>query len=128
MSSAGALGLMQVMPATAKKVAEKAHIDYTHQKQLFSAAKNIEIGSAFLNNLASIYNNHPILMAAAYNAGPKQVKNWLNNHKAAEIDIWIETLPWRETRNYLKNVMAFYAVYQYRMQKEPDLSPFFASF
>lgn len=55
-------------------------------------------------------------MMAAYNAGPKQVRRWAQNSGAAEIDIWIETLPWQETRDYLKNVISFYAVYQYRMQ------------
>lgn len=63
-------------------------------------------------------------MAAAYNAGPKQVVYWLKNHPPKEIDVWIETLPWQETRNYLKNVMAFYVVYQYRLNQKPNLARF----
>ncbi len=63
-------------------------------------------------------------MAAAYNAGPSRVNYWLRNHPPKQIDIWIETLPWHETRNYLKNVIAFYAVYQYRMKERPDLRAF----
>ena len=67
-------------------------------------------------------------MVAAYNAGPRQVVRWLDSIPKKHIDIWIETLPWQETRNYLKNVIAFYAVYQYRLQEKPDLSAFMQPF
>lgn len=127
-SSAGANGLMQLMPATARLVAHRARIPYTDQKQLFSSQTNIHIGTAYLEQLAQQFRHHPILMAAAYNAGPKQVNYWLKNHDPKEMDIWIETLPWRETRNYLKNIFAFYAVYQYRMQTKPDLTAFMQPF
>lgn len=127
-SSAGAHGLMQVMPATAKMVAKQESIPYSDKNQLFSASKNITIGAAYLQQLAKRFNNHPVLMAAAYNAGPKQAFNWMKNNPSTQIDIWIETLPWHETRNYLKNVIAFYAVYQYRLHKKPDLSEFIKPF
>lgn len=123
-SSAGAMGLMQVMPRTAKMVAQRNKIAYQDQKQLFVSQKNLMIGIGYLQHLAKQFNNHPALMAAAYNAGPHQVNFWLRNHRPKAIDIWIETLPWHETRNYLKNVIAFFAVYQYRMQQKPDLQPF----
>ncbi|ASQ46481.1 transglycosylase SLT domain-containing protein [Legionella clemsonensis] len=122
-SPAGARGLMQLMPATASAVAKREKIPYVDKEQLFSSQKNINIGVAYLKQLAARYN-HPVLMAAAYNAGPRQVNYWLKNHPPKQIDIWIETLPWRETRNYLKNVIAFYAVYQYRMQAKSDLGKF----
>jgi len=127
-SSAGAHGLMQVMPATAKVISTREKIAYGNKNQLFSSQKNINIGVAYLKELAQRFHQHPLLMVAAYNAGPKQVSFWMQNHPPKEIDIWIETLPWRETRNYLKNVIAFYAVYQYRMQGKPDLTPFMESF
>lgn len=123
-SAAGANGLMQIMPATARIVAKRAHIDYTNKEQLFSPQKNIHIGTAYLQQLANQYHQHPLLMMAAYNAGPRQVNYWLKNHEPKEIDIWIETLPWRETRNYLKNIIAFYAVYQYRMHERLSLDAF----
>ncbi|STX28663.1 soluble lytic murein transglycosylase [Legionella beliardensis] len=123
-SSAGARGLMQVMPTTASVVAKQARIDYKDKAQLFTGQKNINIGVAYLKHLAKRFNDHPVLIAAAYNAGPRQVNYWLKNHPSNEMDIWIETLPWRETRNYLKNIIAFYAVYQYRMQRKPDISNF----
>ncbi|MGQ3889366.1 transglycosylase SLT domain-containing protein [Legionella sp. CNM-1927-20] len=123
-SQAGARGLMQVMPTTASSVAKQARIDYKDKTQLFSWEKNLNIGVAYLKHLSKRFNDHPALIAAAYNAGPRQVNYWLKNHPANDMDIWIETLPWRETRNYLKNVIAFYAVYQYRMQQKPNIGKF----
>lgn len=127
-SSAGAHGLMQLMPATAKSISKDKKIAYSNKKQLFSTNKNITIGTAYLQQLHRRFKNHPILVVAAYNAGPRQVVYWLKNHSPEEIDIWVETLPWKETRNYLKNVIAFYAVYQYRLQEKPDLTPFMKHF
>lgn len=123
-SAAGARGLMQIMPYTAKVVSKADKIPYDNQNQLFLSQKNINIGVAYLKQLAKRFSNHPILIAAAYNAGPKQVVYWLKTHPPKEIDIWIETLPWQETRNYLKNIMAFYVVYQYRLGQKPDLGNF----
>ncbi|MDP1604813.1 MAG: transglycosylase SLT domain-containing protein [Legionella sp.] len=120
-SPAGARGLMQVMPATASVVAKQEKISYSNKDQLFSSQKNIVLGVAYLKHLARHFIQHPVLMAAAYNAGPRQVNYWLKNHPPKEMDIWIETLPWHETRNYLKNVISFYVVYQYRMQNKSDL-------
>ena len=127
-SSAGANGLMQVMPLTAKIVAKRAHIPYNNPKELFVSDKNIHIGVAYLQQLAHQFRSHPVLVVAAYNAGPRQVNLWLKNHPPKEIDIWIETLPWQETRNYLKNVIAFYAVYQYRLGEKPNLDAFMQPF
>lgn len=123
-STAGARGLMQVMPRTASVVSKASHINYTNQNQLFISQKNINIGIAYLQQLAKRFSNHPILIAAAYNAGPRQVVYWLKNHPPKEVDLWIETLPWQETRNYLKNVMAFAIVYQYRLNQKPNLNNF----
>lgn len=121
-SSAGARGLMQVMPRTASVVSRAGKIPYNNKNQLFLSQKNINIGIAYLKQLGKRFSNHPVLIAAAYNAGPRQVVYWLKNQPSKEIDLWIETLPWLETRNYLKNVMAFYVVYQYRLNQKPDMS------
>ncbi|MBA2650156.1 MAG: transglycosylase SLT domain-containing protein [Legionella sp.] len=123
-STVGARGLMQVMPRTAAVVSKTSKIPYTNPNQLFLPQKNINIGTAYLQQLAKQFKNHPVLMAAAYNAGPRQVVYWLKNHPPKEIDIWIETLPWQETRNYLKNVLAFYVVYQFRLHQKPDIKNF----
>jgi len=128
MSPVGARGLMQVMPATAIQVTKSQKIAYSDKDQLFSSQKNINIGVAYLKYLAKHFREHPLLMAAAYNAGPRQVNYWLKNHPPKQIDIWIETLPWHETRNYLKNVISFYIVYQYRMNTKQDLNAFMKPF
>lgn len=120
-STVGAYGLMQIMPSTASMTAKIAKIIYHHKNELFNSQKNINIGIAYLNYLSKRFAQHPVLMAAAYNAGPTQVNYWLKNHPPKEMDIWIETLPWHETRNYLKNVVAYYAVYQFRMHKQLNL-------
>lgn len=123
-SSVGAKGLMQLMPRTASVVSKMSKIPYNDHNQLFLSQKNINIGIAYLQQLTKRFSNHPVLVAAAYNAGPSQVVYWLRNHPPKEIDLWIETLPWQETRNYLKNVMAFAIVYQYRLNQKPNLTPF----
>lgn len=120
-SSAGALGLMQVIPSTARKVARQHRIRLRNMKQMYQPPKNIEIGTAYLHNLSKRFDGHPVLMAAAYNAGPKQVNYWLRKFPKNETDIWVETLPWHETRNYLKNIISFYAVYQHRLNKNISL-------
>lgn len=117
-SNAGALGLMQMMPATAKLMSKIYKIHFKDKKELFQQDKNITLGSAYLADLAKKFNNHPILMAAAYNAGPGKVKHWLHEFEGDDIDRFIEIIPWQETRNYLKNVLAYYVVYQYRLQKK----------
>ena len=111
---------MQVMPNTATQVARRAHIPLSDAKQLFTPDKNVQVGTAYLAQLAQRFRNHPILMAAAYNAGPQQVQRWLSQG-LGPVDIWVETIPWLETRNYLKNVIAFYAIYEHRMHaKAPE--------
>lgn len=127
-SQAGACGLMQILPRTAKSIAKYIKMSYSNDKELFSSTTNIHLGVAYLNMLGRQFQSHPVLMAAAYNAGPKQVQHWLKNHPPKDIDIWIETLPWQETRNYLKNVISFYAVYQYRMHQTPNPDVFLQPF
>ncbi len=123
-SPAGAHGLMQLMPATAKQVARREHITYKDHQALFSSDTNINLGVAYLNHLATRFDRNPLLMVAAYNAGPHQVNRWIKMHPIEDIDLWIDTLPWAETRNYLKAVIAFYAVYQHRLQQTPNLTAF----
>lgn len=123
-SPVGAHGLMQIMPKTAKMVARKHKIPYRSPTELFQPRKNIKLGVAYLTQLSKRFNGHPALMAAAYNAGPHSVVRWMRNKPAKDVDIWIETIPFHETRNYLKNVMAFYAVYLHRLNKPAKLQYF----
>ncbi len=114
-SHAGALGLMQVIPSTARRMSKQYKVPLKNMKHMYQPKTNLRIGTAYLKHLKKQFNGHPILMAAAYNAGPTQVRRWLRDHDIEEADRWIETLPWHETRNYLKNVMAFLTIYHTRL-------------
>lgn len=123
-SSAGARGLMQLMPNTAKLVAKKTKTTYKNALELNTPYKNIHLGTAYLKQLSNMFNDNLILIIAAYNAGPRQVTSWIKNNPKQDMDIWIETIPWAETRNYVKNVISFYAVYQYRLYNKYTLAEF----
>ena len=114
-SSVGARGLLQLRPSTAKIIARKIGVSYKTQ-DLYHADKNIALGSVYLKQLLEDFEGNRILATAAYNAGPHRVKKWLTRQgKALPHDIWIETLPFYETRSYVQNVLAFSVIYGYRL-------------
>lgn len=110
-SSAGALGLMQLMPGTAQQVAKKHQVSLKNMNVLFEPGTNITLGSRYLRMMLNTYENHPILATAAYNAGPGRIKKWLPSYDMAA-DSWIETIPFKETREYVKNVMTYTVIYK----------------
>lgn len=113
-SPVGAMGLMQLMPMTAKSTAKKAGLNFKPQ-DLTSADKNLVLGSHYLDELLSRFNGNRILAAAAYNAGPSRVKQWLNDEtNRVNADVWIETIPYKETRQYVQNVLTYALIYAYR--------------
>ena len=113
-SPAGAKGLMQLMPGTAKETAKKvSSISYTSTSQLSDPMTNIELGTYFLNNVYQQNAKNRILASAAYNAGPSRVKRWLNNSDGKlDAVAFIESIPFTETRNYVKNVLVYDYIYQ----------------
>ncbi len=123
-SSAGALGLMQLMPATAAQTARNLGESAPPPATLFDPRTNVRIASRHLVELLSRYAGNRVLVAAAYNAGPHRVDRWLNARPARPADIWIEMIPFAETRDYVKNVIAFTYIYGQRMgQPTPFLKP-----
>lgn len=120
-SAAGAVGLMQLLPSTAKKTAKQFSLAYSGEKDLVNGNKNIELGSAHIKKLKQELNSHPALVIAAYNAGKNAVNRWMPD-KAMPTDVWIETVPYYETRNYLRSVIASYVVYQHRLGAKPSLN------
>ena len=120
-SPAGAMGLMQLMPATASRTAKQFSLRYKNKKDLFDGPKNIQLGSAHIKKLHQQFNSHPALVIAAYNAGKTAANRWRSRYKGMPTDIWIETVGYRETRNYLRNVIACYVVYQHRLGHKPSL-------
>ncbi|WP_331346846.1 transglycosylase SLT domain-containing protein [Cellvibrio sp. UBA7661] len=118
-SPAGAVGLMQLLPSTAKQTAQKNGLRFVPQ-DLITPEKNIALGSRYLNHLLDVFDGNRILAAAAYNAGPSRVKKWLNKDQGAQLpyDVWIETIPYKETRGYVQNVLSFSVIYAYRLGQE----------
>ncbi len=120
-SPAGAVGLMQLLPTTAKHTAQKSGLSFS-PNDLITPEKNIALGSRYLNHLLDVFDGNRILAAAAYNAGPSRVKKWLNSEKNSQLpyDVWIETIPYKETRGYVQNVLSFSVIYAYRLGQETN--------
>jgi len=114
-SSANAMGLMQVTPATGKRVARKHGLTWSGSSQLKTAGGNLPIGTAYLKDLLSDHRQNPVLASGSYNAGPNAVKRWLDTRPQGEAAIWIETLPYFETRDYIPRVLAFTTLYDWRL-------------
>lgn len=114
-SPVGASGLMQVMPRTAQHTVQMFNIPgYVGPSQLFDPQTNITIGTSYLESVYQQFGRNRILSSAAYNAGPSRVNTWLGN-SAGRIDpvAFIESIPFSETRGYVKNVLAYDAFYRY---------------
>jgi len=116
-SSAGARGLMQLTPDTARRLAKRNSYRYTGRDQLMRAETNILFGTTYLRELIDRFGNNPVLVSGAYNAGPNAVDRWLNSQPGSEPAIWIETLPYFETRDYIPRVLAFSTIYDWRLQQ-----------
>ena len=121
-SYAGARGLMQLMPATARRVARRLRLRYSKHRLLTDPEFNLAIGTAFLNGLINGYRGSYVLALAAYNAGPSRVKKWIRNNgdpRDSEIDVidWIEMIPFGETRDYVQRVLENVQMYRLRTGK-----------
>ena len=106
-SGVGALGLMQVLPGTARYL-EKKKVSRT---TLFNPGENVALGTRYMRYLLDKMHDNPILATASYNAGWRRVKKWLPETEPMPIDLWIETIPYKETRNYVKAVLAYKQIY-----------------
>ncbi len=120
-SSAGARGLMQLLPATAKTVAKQNGLAYKRDLLIDDPDYNIRLGSTYLASLVSDYRGSYVLALAAYNAGPGRVKQWLAEHgdpRDPKVDVidWVERIPFSETRNYVQRIMETLAVYRHRLR------------
>ncbi len=118
-SPVGAAGLMQLMPATAKHTAEMFNISsYMNTGQLLDPQTNIDLGTAYLEYVYQMFGRNRILSSVAYNAGPGRVTTWLGN-SAGRIDAvaFIESIPFSETRGYVKNVLAYDVFYRYFLRQ-----------
>ena len=117
-SGAGAIGLMQLMPDTAKLVAREYRIPRPSSVALTDPGTNIALGTGYLRMMLDELADHPVLATAAYNAGPHRVKRWMPS-STLDADIWVELIPFRETRQYVQRVMAYAAIYDQRRGTRP---------
>jgi soluble lytic murein transglycosylase len=130
-SPAGARGLMQLMPRTGRITARKYSIPLGGLHKLYEADKNISIGSTYLKQVMGDYDHNIVLASAAYNAGPHRVKRWLPDEDKQAAERWVAMVPFDETRKYIQRVLAYAAIYDWRMEQPitpldkhmPDIYP-----
>ncbi|MHB1565753.1 MAG: transglycosylase SLT domain-containing protein [Acidiferrobacter sp.] len=112
-SDVGALGLMQLMPQTGFITAREIHLDITGDRDLITVANNVDLGTRYLADVLGQARGQEPVATAAYNAGPNAVAQWLPVRHPLAADIWIDTIPFRQTRDYVKSVLAFTAIYDF---------------
>ena len=120
-SSAGARGLLQLLPTTAKEVARRAGLDYSATRLVTDAGYNATLGAAFLGEQLARFKGSYVLTFAGYNAGPRRAQQWIARYgdpRGKDVDTvvdWIERIPYTETRSYVQRVMENYQVYKMRL-------------
>lgn len=114
-SPAGARGLMQLMPGTARRLSGDLGLVWRGSAGLSAPEVNMVLGTAYLEQMMARYGDNMVLATAAYNAGPRVVDRWIQENSARFPAIWAETIPFFETRDYIQRVLAYTVVYEWRM-------------
>jgi soluble lytic murein transglycosylase len=119
-SHAGARGLMQVMPGTAREVAKRLRVRYSPKKLTRDSGYNVRLGQAYLEQMINRFDGSYILAIVSYNAGPSAARRWVRQNgdpREPGVDVidWVESIPYRETRNYVQRVIENLQVYRVRM-------------
>lgn len=123
-SAAGAIGLMQLLPETARRTAREFDLPYAGRITLTDPEGNVRLGTAYLRRLLERFDNHQVLATAAYNAGPLNVEDWLPEQGEMDALIWIENIPYNETRMYVRRVLVADSIFHWRLTgKAKRLSP-----
>jgi soluble lytic murein transglycosylase len=111
-SKAGAIGLMQLMPATGRRMAKKLKIRLKTKRRLFNPKLNVRLGSRFLGDLVKEFKGEIVPAIASYNAGKRVVKKWWAARGKEPIESFIERIPYQETRGYVKKVLGYLEEYR----------------
>lgn len=120
-SPVGAVGLMQLMPGTAKMVSKKNNWSYSGTGDLVVPENNIRLGSAYLRDMLDRFDNNRILAAAAYNAGPGRINIWKSKDgKGRDAAMYVENIPFKETRQYVQNVLLYDTIYKKLLTGQED--------
>jgi soluble lytic murein transglycosylase len=106
---------MQLQPATAALVAKRNWLEWGGGDTLYDPATNIALGTRYLAQMAARFNGSPWLASAAYNAGPSRVDQWLAARGSLAPDLFVASIPFKETREYVARVMAFSVIYDWRL-------------
>jgi soluble lytic murein transglycosylase len=114
-SSAGAIGVMQLMPKTGRRAAREIRLPWSGLATLTDSSSNIRLGTYYLGQMFNRFGDNRILATAAYNAGPGRVEKWLPDSGSLDSRIWIENIPFNETRGYVRRVLADDAIFHWRM-------------
>lgn len=117
-SHAGAMGLMQLLPRTAREVARSLQMRF-QRNDLLDAGTNVRLGINYLKNVKDKFKGNDVLATAAYNAGGFRVSQWLPKDGIIPADVWVETVPFHETRDYLQRVMTYTVIYEQRLGQRP---------
>jgi soluble lytic murein transglycosylase len=117
-SSAGAVGLMQLLPETARITARRAGMPQPTRAQLLQPAINVPLGSHYLAGLIARFGGETALATAGYNAGPNAVRRWLPG-KSMDLDVWVENIPFNETRGYVQRVAWHALVFRWLNDRKP---------
>lgn len=126
-SPANARGLLQLLPATAKKVAQTHGLKYSKSRLTTDAAYNATLGAHFLNEQIANFNGSYIMTFIGYNAGPRRVPQWIGRFgdprgkSIEQVVDWVEMIPYTETRNYVQRVMENYQVYKTRLGQKANI-------
>ena len=118
-SSAGALGLMQIMPRTGRALMKRIGRKWRSRSQLLAPDLNVELGTHYIRSLLSRTGGHHALATASYNAGPHRVRSWLPAEGEVEAAVWIDNIPFTETRRYVRRFFAYRAIYEHRLGLRP---------
>jgi soluble lytic murein transglycosylase len=119
-SHVGALGLMQLMPDTGKKVSARIGLTLDSPRALLDPHTNLTVGSNYLSGLLQHFSGSEPLATAAYNAGEERVNDWRPDSGALSADVWIDTIPYTETRHYVQKVMAHTVMFDWRLNGKPE--------
>jgi len=114
-SSANAMGLMQILPGTGSGVAARIGQPWGGAESLYDPDTNIILGTAYLRELMDKYGGQPYQVIAGYNAGPSPLSRWQSQRPGMDPDFWIETISYKETRDYVARVLAFSVLYDWRL-------------
>jgi soluble lytic murein transglycosylase len=119
-SHVGAMGLMQLMPDTGKKVSARIGLTLDGPRALLDPNTNLTVGSNYLSTLLQHFSGSEPLATAAYNAGEERVKDWRPDSGTLSADVWIDTIPYTETRHYVQRVMTHTVMFDWRLNGKPQ--------